>query len=55
MPEAFTTHDVVNQSPPYEDVNLFLTDQPLMSAVKREGSSLFGNNLKDFGDRKSVV
>ena len=38
MPEVFLTHDVVNQSPPFEDVNLFLTDQPLMSAVKREGS-----------------
>ena len=49
MAEAFSTHDVLNQSPPFEDVNLFLSDTPLMNAVKREGGSLDVASLKSFG------
>jgi len=30
----FDTHEIFNQSPPYEDVDLFSTDAPLMDAVK---------------------
>ena len=26
MNDAFATHEVFNQSPPFEDVNLFTTD-----------------------------
>jgi putative acyl-CoA dehydrogenase len=35
----FDTHDVFNQSPPYEDVNLFTSDAPLMDAVKANGGA----------------
>ena len=30
----FDTHEVFNQSPPYENVDLFLSDAPLVGAVK---------------------
>lgn len=33
----FATHDVTNQSPPFEDVNLYLTNPALRDAVVREG------------------
>ena len=49
MAAAFSTHDVLNQPPPFEDVNLFLSDTPLMNAVKREGGSLDVASLKSFG------
>ncbi|HXF55021.1 MAG TPA: isovaleryl-CoA dehydrogenase [Hyphomicrobiaceae bacterium] len=39
MTSPFATHEVLNQSPPFEDVNLFLTDRALQDAVKREGGS----------------
>ncbi len=32
------THDVTNQSPPFEDVNLFSSDTVLRDAVRREGA-----------------
>ena len=37
MNSAFTTHEVLNQSPPFENVNLFTSDRALMEAVNREG------------------
>jgi putative acyl-CoA dehydrogenase len=37
MTTPFDTHEVANQSPPFEDINLFTTDQGLQDAVKREG------------------
>ena len=27
---SFATHEVLNQSPPFEDVNLFTVDRPLV-------------------------
>ena len=51
MPSQFSTHDVFNQSPPFEDVNLFTTDQPLREAVAREGSSTANERLAPFGAR----
>ncbi len=30
----FETHEVFNQAPPYEDVDLFTSDVPLVDAVK---------------------
>jgi len=33
------THEVFNQSPPFEDVNLFTSDRPFMEAVAREGAA----------------
>jgi putative acyl-CoA dehydrogenase len=33
----FDTHEVFNQSPPYENVDLYASDAPLMEAVKAQG------------------
>ncbi len=49
MPEAHCTHEVVNQSQPFEDVNLFLTDRPLRAAVERQGTGLDTTSLREFG------
>jgi len=35
MPALFSTHEVTNQSPPFEGRNLFADDAPLQSAVAR--------------------
>ncbi len=32
------THTVFNQSPPFEDVNLFTSDRALAEALRREGA-----------------
>ena len=32
---TFATHEVFNQSPPFEDVDLFAVDRPLVEAVVR--------------------
>ncbi len=37
MTNRFSTHDVSNQPPPFEDLNLFSSDVALMDAVQREG------------------
>ena len=34
----FDTHEVLNQSPPYADVDLFLSDRPLQEAVRADGA-----------------
>jgi len=39
---AFATHEVFNQSPPFEDVDLFAVDRPLREAV-----AAFGGDLTD--------
>ena len=49
MSEAFATHDVFNQSPPFEDVNLFTTDRALPEAVSREGGGHAVKRLAAFG------
>ena len=36
MNSPFTTHEVLNQSPPFENVNLFTSDRALTEAVNRE-------------------
>jgi putative acyl-CoA dehydrogenase len=45
----FTTHEVLNQSPPFENVNLFTSDRALMDAVNREGGGAAANRLTAFG------
>ena len=37
VPSRFDTHEVFNQSPPYEDVDLFASDRPLQDAVRANG------------------
>ncbi|HEU0158012.1 MAG TPA: isovaleryl-CoA dehydrogenase [Hyphomicrobiaceae bacterium] len=49
MLEPFQTHEVFNQSPPFQDVNLFTSDRPLMEAVKREGAAGALERLGQFG------
>lgn len=46
---SFTTHEVFNQSPPFEDVDLFAVDQPLVDAVKANGGAAAERELSEFG------
>ncbi|MHC6151607.1 acyl-CoA dehydrogenase family protein [Bradyrhizobium elkanii] len=45
----FATHDVVNQSPPFENVDLFTVDAPLAAAVAANGGAAATAELSDFG------
>jgi putative acyl-CoA dehydrogenase len=49
MNTPFTTHEVLNQSPPFEDVNLFTSDRALSEAVTREGAGGAVQRLTQFG------
>ncbi|MGY3489885.1 putative acyl-CoA dehydrogenase [Bradyrhizobium sp. USDA 4011] len=46
---SFTTHEVLNQSPPFEDVDLFTVDAPLVAAVSANGGATASAELADFG------
>ena len=43
------THDVFNQSPPFEDVELFALDRPLKDAVAANGGASAEQELSEFG------
>src|ERR1700733_7450264 len=43
------THEVLNQSPPFWDVNLFAVDRPLMDAVAANGGTSAQQELSEFG------
>ncbi len=45
----FATHEVFNQSPPYENIDLFSSDVPLQAAVKTNGAAGEAAALVDFG------
>jgi putative acyl-CoA dehydrogenase len=45
----FDTHEVFNQSPPYENVDLFSSDLPLQEAAKADGAAQEAASLADFG------
>jgi putative acyl-CoA dehydrogenase len=45
------THDVFNQSPPFEDVDLFTLDRPLADAVAANGGAAAHQELSEFGRR----
>jgi putative acyl-CoA dehydrogenase len=49
MTSPFATHEVFNQSPLFEDINLFSTDRALIEAVNREGGGASAKRLADFG------
>ena len=49
MTSPFATHEVFNQSPPLEDVNLFSSDGALVEAVNREGGAHAVKRLTAFG------
>lgn len=46
---SFATHEVFNQSPPFEDVDLFAVDRPLIEAVKANGGAAAERELSEFG------
>src|SRR6267154_5677493 len=46
---SFATHEVLNQSPPFEDVDLFTLDQPLSEAVAANGGASAQEELSEFG------
>jgi putative acyl-CoA dehydrogenase len=48
---ASATHEVFNQSPPFEDVDLFALDRPLMEAVAANGGAAARQELSEFGKR----
>jgi putative acyl-CoA dehydrogenase len=45
----FDTHEILNQSPPYEDVDLFANDRPLQDAVAANGARGDMAALSEFG------
>ena len=45
----FDTHEVFNQSPPYENVDLFASDVPLKEAVAANGAAGRDAALSAFG------
>jgi putative acyl-CoA dehydrogenase len=49
MHSPFETHEVLNQSPPFEDINLFTSDRALVEAVSREGGGGAAKRLEAFG------
>jgi len=49
MTSQFATHEVTNQSPPLEDINLFTGDRALLEAVNREGAPHAAKRLATFG------
>jgi putative acyl-CoA dehydrogenase len=46
---SFATHEVFNQSPPFEDVNLFTGDRSLVETVAAYGGASAGQELSEFG------
>lgn len=46
---SFATHEVFNQSPPFEDIDLFAVDRPLVDAVKANGGAAAERDLSKFG------
>src|SRR5882757_10479841 len=46
---SFSTHDVLNQSPPFEDVDLYAFDRPLADAVAANGGGSAQAELLQFG------
>jgi putative acyl-CoA dehydrogenase len=46
---AFATHEVFNQSPPFEDVDLYACDAPLAEAVAAFGAAGAAQELSEFG------
>src|SRR5438309_7501292 len=49
MQPASATHEVFNQSPPFEDVDLFALDQPLAESVAANGGTAAERELSAFG------
>src|ERR1700689_3710773 len=48
-PSSSAIHEVLNQSPPFEDVDLFALDRPLAEAVAANGGAAAEQELAGFG------
>jgi putative acyl-CoA dehydrogenase len=48
-PGPYATHTVLNQPPPYEDVDLFTSDRVLSGALRREGGGWAEERVRGFG------
>jgi putative acyl-CoA dehydrogenase len=46
---SFATHEVLNQSPPFWDVDLFAVDKPLAEVVAANGGASAQKELSEFG------
>ena len=46
---SLATHEVFNQSPPFEDIDLFTVDRPLADAVAANGGGDAAAELSEFG------
>jgi len=46
---SFSTHEVFNQSPPFEDVDLYGLDRPLIEAVAANNGAFAQQELSEFG------
>ena len=46
---SFATHEVFNQSPPFEDIDLYAVDRPLVEAVAANGGASAQSELSEFG------
>ena len=46
---SFSTHEVFNQSPPFEDVDLYGLDRPLIEAVAANNGAYAQQELSEFG------
>jgi putative acyl-CoA dehydrogenase len=51
MAARFDTHEVLNQSPPYHDVDLYGSDRPLQEAAAANGAAAEAPMLTTFGRR----
>jgi putative acyl-CoA dehydrogenase len=49
MPAALDTHEVLNQTPPFQDANLVALDRPLLDALRVNGVDADAENLPGFG------
>jgi putative acyl-CoA dehydrogenase len=49
MPSPHDTHEVFNQTPPLSDVNLIAGNQPLLDALKANGTDMEAEGLVGFG------
>jgi putative acyl-CoA dehydrogenase len=48
---SFSTHEVANQAPPLEDLDLFSTNTPLVEALEREGAGWARERCAEIGAR----
>src|ERR1700741_635502 len=53
--QRFDTHDIFNQSPPFENIDLFATDRALQEAVAANRAGAEAAALSEFGRRRGTA